>query len=114
VRLPSNPVAYVAVLAALVSAGIHLYLAPRVVGFSRTLAVLFALQGVGFLGGVFLFVSRYWRRELYLVAAAYALATIVAFVAMGGQVNPLSIASKAAEAVFALVVAYLYRSEEPG
>ncbi|MFB6159677.1 MAG: hypothetical protein ABEJ61_00695 [Haloferacaceae archaeon] len=33
-RLPKSNVAYVAVIAALVSAAIHLFLAPRVMGFS--------------------------------------------------------------------------------
>lgn len=108
--LPSNAVAYLAILAALTSAGIHLFLAPRVMGFSRTLGILFYLNGAGFVGGVALFLSRYWRRELYLLAAGYALATIVAFAAMSGRVSGLSIASKSAEAVLVLAAGHLYRS----
>ena len=113
VRTPSNAVAYVAIFAALVSAAIHLYLAPRVMGFDRMQGVLFYLNGLGFVGGVLLFLTRYWRRELYLVAVAYALATIVAFFVMGGPGNPLAVASKAAEAVVAVAAAYLYLSERP-
>ncbi len=113
-RLPSNPVAYVAVLAALVSAAIHLLLAPRVMGFSQTMGILFYLNGLGWVGGTLVFLSRFWRRELYLVAAGYALVTIVAFVVMEGRVNTLSIASKAAEAVVALVAAYLYTTLSRG
>jgi hypothetical protein len=112
VRLPSNAVAYVAILAALVSAGVHLLLAPRVMGFSRTVGILFYLQGLGFVAGVLVFLSRYWRRELYLVAVAYALATIIAFFALGGRLNQLAIVSKVAEGLFAVAAAYLYVAEE--
>ncbi len=111
ITLPSNPVAYVAILAALVTAAIHLLLAPRVMAFDQTQGLLFYLNGLGFVGGVVLFLSRYWRREFYLVAVGYALATILAFFVMGGPVNLLAIVSKAAEAVVALAAAYLYLSE---
>lgn len=110
VSLPSNSLAYVAILAAVVSAGIHLFLAPRVIGFSQTTGILFYLNGLGFIGGSLLFLSRYWRRELYLVAAAYALVTIVAFFAMSGRINEMSIAAKTAEAVVVIVAGYLYRT----
>lgn len=109
-RLPSNNVAYVAILAALVSAAIHLLLAPRVMGFSQMTGVLFYLNGLGWIGGVLLYLSRFWRRELYLVAAGYAVVTIVAFFAMSGRINQLSIASKVAEGVVAVTAAYLYTS----
>ncbi|MFA9515653.1 hypothetical protein ACERIT_00275 [Halopenitus sp. H-Gu1] len=110
-RTPSSPVAYLAVLTALVSAAIHLFLAPQVIEFSRTTGILFYLNGAGFLGGIVLFFTRYWRRELYLVAVVYAGATIVAFFAMGGQVNPVSITSKIAEAILVLSAGYLYRAK---
>lgn len=111
IRIPSSPVAYLAVLTALVSAAIHLFLAPQVIEFSRTTGILFYLNGAGFLGGIALFFTRYWRRELYLVAVVYAGATIVAFFAMGGQVNPVSITSKIAEAILVLSAGYLYRAK---
>lgn len=111
VRLPDNAVAYVAVLAALASAGIHLYLAPRVMGFSQTTGILFYLNGFGWLGGVAVLLSRFWRRELYLVAAGYAVVTVVAFFAMGGRVGTVSIASKVAEVVVAVTAGYLYAAE---
>ena len=113
VRFPSNVVAYVVIVAALVTAVIHLVLAPRILGFDQTQGVLFYLNGIGFIGGTLLFVTRYWRRWLYLVAVGYALATIVAFFVMGGSLNPLAILSKAAEAVVALGAAYLYVAERP-
>lgn len=108
VSLPSNPVAYIPILAALVTAVIHLYLAPQVIGFDQTTGILFYMNGLGFLGGILLFVSRYWRREFYLVAIVYALVTIVAFFLMDGPVNPMSIVAKIAEAIVVLTAAYLY------
>ncbi|GAB6862350.1 hypothetical protein ACFR97_07300 [Haloplanus litoreus] len=121
VDLPQNPVGYVAILLAVVTGVIHLVLAPRVVGFSQTLAILFALNGLGFLGGALVYLTRFWRRELFLVAALYALATILAlFVFQGfgvdafyrqGQLNPLAVVSKAAEVLLAIVAGYLYTNE---
>lgn len=111
VRLPDQVVAYVAVLGALVSAAIHLYLAPTVIGFNQTTGVLFYLNGVGWLGGIALLLSRFWRRELYLVAAGYAVVTVVAFFAMGGRVGAISIVSKVAEVVTAVAALYLYTAE---
>ncbi len=111
VSLPDSAVAYVAVLGALVSAGIHLALAPRVIGFSQTTGILFYLNGAGWLGGVAVLLSRFWRRELYLVAAGYAAVTVVAFFALGGQVGTASVASKLAEVVVAVTAGYLYTAE---
>lgn len=108
---PTNPAAYVAILAALVSAAIHLLLAPRVMGFNQTMGILFVLNALGFVGGIALYLTRYWRRELYPVAAGYAIVTIVAFFVLSGRLNAMSIAAKAAEAVFAATTIYLYRSE---
>lgn len=121
VSLPENPLGYLAVLLALVTGVIHLLLAPQVIGFSQTLAILFALNGLGFLGGIVIFLTRYWRRELYLVAALYALATVLAlFVFQGfgaeafysqGQLNPMAVISKVAEALLAVVSGFLYANE---
>jgi hypothetical protein len=118
VGLPSHPLGYVAVLAAVVTAVVHLLLGQRVMGFSQTLGILFVLNGLGFLGGLGLYLSRYWRRELYLVAAGYAVVTIVAFFAFQGfgpdafyrqgSLNPLAVAAKAVELVLAVTVVYLY------
>lgn len=112
-RLPSNNIAYVAVLAALVSAVIHLLLAPRVMGFSQTTGILFYLNGLGWIVGVIVFLTRHWRRELYLVAAGYAVATILAFFVMEGRMSSMAIAAKVAEAIVALTAVYLYTTEGP-
>jgi hypothetical protein len=120
VSFPSHPIGYVAILAALVTAVIHLFLGPRVMGFSQTLGILFILNGLGFLGGVVLYLSRYWRRELYLVAAGYALVTVLAFFAFQGfgvdafynrgGLNQMAVAAKAVELVLAVCAGYLYTS----
>ncbi|WP_338741757.1 DUF7475 family protein [Haloplanus salilacus] len=115
---PQNPIGYLAVVLAAVTGVIHLFLSPQVIGFSQTLAILFALNGLGFLGGIAIYLTRYWRRELYLVAALYALATVVALFAFqgfgvdafyqGGSLNPMAVISKVAEAMLAIVTGYLY------
>lgn len=110
---PTHTIAYLAVAGALVSAGIHLLLAGRVMGFSQTLGILFYLNGAGWIGGLLLFFSRYWRRQLYLVAAGYAAVTIVLFFVMSGRVGQLSITAKVAEAVVAIVTGYIYFSSGP-
>lgn len=118
VRLPASPLGYVAILAALLTGVLHLVLAPRVMGFSQTMGILFILNGLGFLGGTLVYVTRFWRTELYLVAALYSVATILALFAfqgfsveafyMRGSINPMAVITKAAEAVLAIVTVYLY------
>lgn len=117
-NLPADPVGYLAILAALVTGVIHLLLGPRVMGFSQLMGILFILNGLGFLGGIALYVTSYWRRELYLVAAGYAIITIIALFAfqgvsvdafyMGESLNPMAVGSKVAELVVAVCAGYLY------
>jgi hypothetical protein len=123
VNLPSHPVGYVAIIAALVTGVIHLLLGPRVMGFSQMMGILFILNGLGFLGGIALYLTRYWNRTLYLVAAVYAIATVLAlFVFQGfgidafyrqGSLNPMAVASKAVELVVAICAVYLYTESSP-
>lgn len=123
VNTPSHPLGYLAILAAVVTGGIHLLLSTRVLEFDQLLGALFLLNGLGFLGGTALYLNRYWRRELYLVAAGYAVATVVAlFVFQGfstgafymqGELNQLAVISKAAELVVAVCAGYLYLDSTP-
>lgn len=83
-RLPDSLVGYVANDLAVITGIIHLLLAPQVISFDQTLGTLFLLNGLGFLGGVALYLTPYWRRELYLVAAGYALVTFLGFFVYGG------------------------------
>jgi len=122
IDLPSNPIGYLVILAAVITGVIHLLLGPQVMGFSQLLGVLFILNGIGFLGGTIIYLSNYWRSELYLVAAGYAVATIFGLFIfqgfsieafyMNGSLNPMAVVSKAAEAVIALGTLYLYTNSD--
>ena len=118
INLPSNPIGYLVILAAVITGVIHLLLGPQVMGFSQLLGVLFILNGIGFLGGTIIYLTNYWRSELYLVAAGYAIATIFGLFMfqgfsieafyMNGDLNPMAVVSKAAEAVIALGTLYIH------
>ena len=118
ITTPENPVGYVMVIFAVVTGAIHLLLASRVVGFSTLLATLFALNSIGFFVGIVAYFTRFWRREFYLLAALYALATVVAlFVFQGfsveafyrqGSLNPIAVAAKSVEAGIVVCALYLY------
>ncbi|WP_345784080.1 hypothetical protein [Natronolimnohabitans sp. A-GB9] len=115
---PSNPIGYVAILMALVTGILHLVASTNAIEFSEVLAILFILNGLGFIGGSVLYLTRYWRRELFLVAAAYSIVTILALFPvqgwgleafyMDGNLNPLAVITKAAEAILAVCALYLY------
>ncbi|MBX0297105.1 hypothetical protein EGH23_19700 [Halomicroarcula sp. F27] len=94
--------------AALVSAAVHFWLTPVVIAFNTTQAILFVLAGLGFVGGIIVYATRFWRREFYLLAALFALAQIIAFFVMDGPLNTLAVVSEAAEAVVVLAAGYLY------
>ena len=118
---PSNPVGYVAIVMALVTGLLHLVAATNAIQFSQTLGILFVLNGLGFLGGIGMYLSRYWRKELFLVAALYAFVTVLALFPvqgwgieafyMQGSVNPLAVITKAAEAILVACTLYLYGVE---
>ena len=118
IQWPDNTLGYVAILAAIITGVLHLLAVTRAIQFNQTLAILFALNGLGFLGGIGVYLTRYWRRSLFLVAAAYSVVTILALFAfqgwsievfyMGGSLNPIAVISKAAEAVLAAAALVLY------
>mgnify|MGYP006305069693 FL=1 len=122
IQWPSNPVGYVAILMALVTGIIHLVATTRAIEMSVVLAVLFVLNGLGFLGGAALYLTRFWRRWLFLAAAVYSLVTILALFPfrgwgieafyMNGAINPIVVITKAAEAILAVVSVYLYSSAD--
>jgi len=122
VEWPSNPVGYVAILMALITGIIHLVATTRAIEMNVVLAVLFVLNGLGFLGGAALYLTRFWRRWLFLAAAAYSLVTILALFPfrgwgieaflMDGSINPIVTITKVAELVLAVVSIYLYSSAE--
>ena len=120
VSTPDHPVGYVMVLLAAVTGAIHLVMVPRVIGFSQMMATLFALNGLGFAGIIVLYFTRFWRHEFYILAALYALATIVALFVfpevdlslgvfyMGDSLNPMAVVSKAVEAGMVVCALYLF------
>ncbi|WP_117369274.1 DUF7475 family protein [Natrarchaeobaculum sulfurireducens] len=115
---PSNPVGYVAILMAVITGVLHLVASTNAIQFSQTLGILFILNGLGFLGGAAIYLTRYWSRPLFLVAAAYSIITILALFPvqgwgveafyMEGNLNPLAVITKVAEAVLAVCALYLY------
>ncbi len=119
---PSGSLGYVAVVMAFITGVLHLLAATNAIQFSQLLAVLFVLNGLGFLGGIVVYLSRFWRRPLFLVAAAYSIVTILALFPfqgwgieafyMGGSINPIAVITKAAEAVLAVCALYLYATTE--
>lgn len=123
-RLPDSLVGYVANDLAVITGIVHLLLVPQVLGFSQTLAVLFALNGLGFLGGVALYLTAYWRRELFVVAGGYALVTFLAFFVyggfdgflsafyMGGSLNWNAVGAKTAEVLLTGCALYLYANAD--
>ncbi|CAI49616.1 uncharacterized protein NP_3050A [Natronomonas pharaonis DSM 2160] len=120
-RKPGNPVGYIAIVMALVTGVLHLVAATNAIQFSQTLGILFVLNGLGFLGGIGLYLSKYWRKELFIVAALYSLVTILALFPvqgwgveafyMQGEINPLAVITKAAEAVLVVCALYLYATD---
>ncbi|TYL38740.1 hypothetical protein CV102_09485 [Natronococcus pandeyae] len=115
---PSSPVGYVAIIMAVVTGVLHLIASTNAIEMSLVLAVLFILNGLGFIGGTILYVTRYWKRWLFLVAALYAVVTILALFPvqgwgmeafyMDGSLNPIAVVTKAAEAILAICALYLY------
>ncbi|WP_293029443.1 hypothetical protein [Natronococcus sp.] len=115
---PSSPVGYVAIIMALVTGVLHLIASTNAIEMSVVLAVLFILNGLGFIGGTVLYVTRYWKRWLFLVAALYAIVTILALFPvqgwgveafyMDGSLNPIAVVTKAAEAILAVCALSLY------
>jgi len=82
---PENPAGYLAILTALTTGILHLYLIPGAVATAGTTGgVLFLLNGAGFVGGTVLYLSKYWRRELLFVAALYAGISILAMFMVHG------------------------------
>lgn len=115
---PSSPVGYLAILMALVTGVLHLLASTNAIQLSVILAVLFILNGLGFIGGAILYLTRFWQRWLFLVATLYAIVTILALFPvqgwgveafyMQGNLNPIAVITKGAEAILAVCALYLY------
>lgn len=118
---PDNPVGYIAIVMAFITGVLHLVASMNAIQFSQVLGILFILNGLGFLAGAVLYLSKYWRKELLLVAALYSLVTIIALFPvqgwgieafyMQGSINPFAVITKAAEAVLVVCAIYLYAAD---
>lgn len=123
VQISKHPVGYAMVLLAAVTGLIHLVAITNAIRFSQTLAILFGLNALGFFGIIGLYFTRFWRPELYIATALYALATIIALFLFpevnfsleefyrDGSLNPIVVISKAVEAGIILCAGYLYANE---
>lgn len=96
---------WLAVLLGVVLAGIHLYLG--VVENEPP----FLVVAIGFLGGVFLFLTRYWQPILYLLAALFVLVLGTVWLLGGMEYRTLGLVTGAISTAFILVVAYLFLRE---
>ncbi|MDZ7688045.1 MAG: hypothetical protein U5J64_04850 [Halobacteriales archaeon] len=124
ISTPESPVGYVMVLLAAVTGLIHVVAITNAIQFSQTLAILFALNALGFFGIIAVYFTRFWRPELYVATALYSLATIIALFLFpevnfsieefyrGGSINPIVVVSKAVEAGIVVCAFYLYAQED--
>lgn len=108
---------WIGILAALVSAGVHVRLGVGM--FPSTLGISFLLAGVGFLGAVALVLIDYRRRAVYAVGIPFTLVQIVLWYvvnfangpkAFPGDVGTLGAIDKIAQAVLLAVLVVLLRS----
>ena len=111
-----NGLHWVGILAAVVSAAVHLLLGVRMI--PSALGISFVLAGFGFVGGVVLLVRGYRRRTLYGVGIAFTLVQIVLWYVVnfagGGRSFPsdvgmLGAVDKVAQVVLVAVLAVLLR-----
>ena len=107
---------WVGIVAALVSAAVHLLLGVRLA--PSGLGISFVLAGLGFLGAVVLIVLDYRRRTVYAVGIPFTLVQIVGwyylnFVSLGksfpADVGTLGAVDKVAQVVLLAVLVVLLR-----
>ncbi len=107
---------WLGVLAALVSAGVHLLLGVRMI--PSALGISFVLAGLGFVGGVVLVVAGVRRRAVYAVGIPFTAIQIVLWYAVNfagtdasipGDVGTLGAVDKIAQVVLLAVLVVLVR-----
>lgn len=113
---PLNGLHWVGIVAALVSAAVHLLLGVRM--FPSPMGISFVLAGLGFVGGVGLLAIDYRRRTVYAVGIAFTLVQIVLWYVVnfaGGtksfpaDVGTLGAVDKVAQVVLVAVLIVLSR-----
>ncbi|MDY6775830.1 MAG: hypothetical protein SV253_07120 [Halobacteria archaeon] len=106
-----NILEWVAVVTAFISGSIHLVLAPGVMDFSQTMGMLFLTAGIGYYIGIAWFMTRYWNRYLYLVAALLTVIQIVMWVRGGMHNIPFAVPDKLSQVIFIGAALYLFKQE---
>ncbi|MFW6000017.1 MAG: DUF7475 family protein [Halorubrum sp.] len=111
-----NGLHWAGIVAALVSAAVHLLLGVRM--FPSPMGISFVLAGLGFVGGVVLLAIDYRRRAVYAVGIPFTLVQIVLWYVVnfsGGaksfpaDVGTLGAVDKVAQVVLIAVLAVLLR-----
>ncbi len=87
---------------AVVTGLIHLYLGP--IAFAG-----FYVAGVGWLLGAAVFLTSFWRRWMYLMAAAYAVVQIALWLVSGTPFLELGVVDKTIEIALIAIAVQLYR-----
>lgn len=104
---------WVAIALAIVSGIIHLVLG--VMFFPGGLPVAFLLAGLGFFGGVVLFLRNYRRQELYLVGIGFTALQVVLYLLINQRsdpaISPVEGIDKAAQLVLIVLLVVLYQRE---
>lgn len=107
---------WVGIVAALVSAAVHLFLGVRML--PSGMGISFVLAGIGFLGGIALVVLDYRRRAVYAVGIPFTLVQIVLwyyvnFVSLGksfpADIGTLGAVDKVAQVVLLAALVVLLR-----
>jgi len=105
-----TPLHWVGIVAAFVTAAIHLALGLLNVG--SPMGQSFVVAGVGFLAGIATVVADYRRRLVYLLGIPFTGGQIVIwYVANAPEFGPLGIADKVVQVVLIVVIVLLYRRE---
>lgn len=101
---------------------VHLYLGVILLGSGATARfggvslgigfnTLFLIGGVGYFVGLGVFLTRYWRRAFYLLAAAYPGLMIIWWLANGTPLFTVGAPDKVIQLLLVITALYLYRQE---
>lgn len=104
---------WLAIVLAAITGVIHLVLG--VGNFPDPLALSFLVAGLGFFGGIVLFLMEYRRRLLVVLAIPYVAAQIALFYLLNmptvATLSPVAIVDKAVQLVLIVLLILLYREE---
>lgn len=108
-----TPLHWVAVVLAAITGIIHLVLG--VMFFPGAQPVAFLLAGLGFFGGIVLFLRDYRRQQLYVVGVLFTALQIVLYLWLNYRVDPaispIEAIDKAAQVLLIALLIFFYRRE---